>query len=150
MYRIKQYRPNLRKRYSKVKVRQWSNKPTDQGVEAALDSIAYEGKFALDEEITGLTVHTDDGKIRCIWIKCSRPQYTWDRGFNSFMVHYRPKKRNLLKPLAEREQEEHEYLLNFLKVADKYFKENELNVEVEIFDDFELKEKTIEEIISSF
>ncbi len=147
MFRVNQYRPNLVKRYAKVKECQWSNQPTEQGVDFCLSRIEHTGAI-LNEQITDLTVHTDHtGKISAIWISCSKPQYSWDTGFHSFMIKYRPRKTDLLKSFEEREEEAHENLLNFLSWADQYFKESGLSVEVK---DDDLNETTIEEIISSY
>ena len=93
MIRVNQYRPNLRKNtYGKVKTSQFSKKVTDAGIFNALDTIAYRGRFALGEEITELTILTDEGKITSIWVECSNPKYKYVEGFNSFMVYYRPRK----------------------------------------------------------
>ena len=147
MYRINQYRPNLRKRYGKVKECQWSNKPTEVGVDYCLSKIEHIGSI-LNEEITDLSVHTNrDGKIHGIWVSCSKPQYSWDRGFHSFMITYRPRRANLSLSFDERDDEKHENLLNFLKWADEYFKKNGLSVEVR---DDDFNETSIEEIISSY
>ena len=147
MYRVKQYRPNLKSSYRKVKECQWSNYPTETGVDYCLSRMEHTGAI-LNEQITDLTVHTNrEGKIEAIWISCSKPQYRWDRGFHSFMVTYRPRKANLLQSFEERNEEKHQNLLNFLKWADKYFTESGLSVEVR---DDSLNETTIEEIISSY
>ncbi len=145
MYRIEQYRPNLRKRYSKVKTSQWSEKNNDLGISYALDTIDYRGKFALGEQITELSITHYRGKIGAIWIKCSKPQYKWDNGFNSFMVHFRPKKVTT-EYLMNREEIDNKELKKFLEGAKKYFEENDLNVK--IFD--EMEETSIEEILSSY
>ena len=146
MYRIEQYRPNLRKNsYGLVKTSQWSEKNNDAGIFYALDNIDYRGRFALNEEITELSITHYRGKIGAIWIKCSRPQYKWDKGFNSFMVHFRPKKVTT-EYIMNREEIDNEELKKFLVGAKKYFEENDLNVK--ILD--EMEETSIEEIISSY
>ena len=148
MYRIQAYRPNLRKgSYGKVKTHQWSEKPNNRGIEYALSKIAYESGHALSEKISEVHVHEIRGKISGIWLCCSRQQYEWDRGFHSFMVYFRPKKYDFSKSHEESEQEKHDYLVNFLKGCEKFFKENELNVKV--FDG-DLNETSIGEIISRY
>lgn len=149
MYRIQAYRPNLRKgNYGKVKTHQWSEKPTEQGIEYTLDKIAYEGKFALNEEITELHISEYRGKIGAVWIQCSRPQYSWDRGFHSFMIHFRPKKRTTIKTWEEEKEEENKALIKFLEGCEKFFKENDLNVK--IYGDDPFTETSIGELISQY
>lgn len=148
MYRVKAYRPNLRKgSYGKVKTHQWSEKPTPVGIEYALDKMAYEGRY-LDEKITELHVIEYRGKIGGIWIQCSKPQYKWDRGFHSFMVYFRPKKRDLLKSWDEEKEDENQALIKFLEGCEKFFKENDLDVK--IFGDDPFTETSIGELISQY
>lgn len=149
MLRINQYRPNLRKgSYGIVKVKQFSKKQTEQGIEQILDTISYRAHFALNEKITELHISEYRGKIGAVWIQCSKPQYSWDRGFNSFMVYFRPKKRPLLKTWEEEKEEENQALIKFLEGCEKFFKENDLNVK--IYGDDPLTETSIGELISQY
>ena len=59
MYRITQYRPSKKDRYSKVKVSRFSEKTNEQGVQYTLENIAYRGKIT-DEEITELKNQNQD------------------------------------------------------------------------------------------
>ena len=148
MFRIQQYRPSKRNRFSKVKHSQWSEPTTQQGVQTTIRLVEYRGNIT-NEEITGMDVYLGrDGKIGAIWFEVSDPRYDWDNGYFSFMVHYRPRKRNWDLSLEERRAEEHEQLLFFLKEALKYFKEEEMNVDVRILDD-DLNEITVDEFLSS-
>ena len=139
----------MKSRHSRVKVCQWSEKPNKVGIEYALDNIAYKGRFAIGEEITELSISLYKGKLEFIHIRCSKPQYEWDRGYNSFLVHssMRSQRKSMYTPYDEQKQIQHEELLKFLIGAKKFFEENKLNVKI-LDDDY--NETTIEEIISSF
>ena len=146
MFRVNQYRPNLRKSYGKVKTHQWSAKPCERNVETILNIASSEGRI-LKEEITGLSVLMHDDKIGAIFIDCSDPRYPHIRGYHSFMVYYRLRgRKEFYTPKEEKDEEAQQSFLMFLRVAKEYFKENDLNVKVEL----EFEETTIDEILSSF
>ena len=147
IYRINQYRPNLRNRYGIVKTRQWSQKPSDVGIENILNAIRYEC-HSLKEDITELSITEYRGKIGAVWVRCSNPQYKWDNGYHKFAIRFRPTPKNHTFEYWENRVEiDNEALKKFIKGAEKYFKENDLNVK--IYND-ECEETTIEEILSSY
>lgn len=147
MLRINQYRPNLRNS-GKVKERQFSEKATPEGAEATLAQISYRGRV-LSEEITEVTISYEEGKITGIHITCSDPQYDWDNGFHSFYVYYRARKTNWDLSYQQRAEEAEKHLINFLKEAEKYFKENDLNPRINKLEGYKLTDITIEEVTSS-
>lgn len=133
MYRINQYRPNL-KTDGKVKERQWSEKLNEQGVKAALGQMSYYGR-RLNHSIKEVQAFIDEnGNITTIWITCGNPNYSWD-SYNSYMVYYRAKKRDYSKTREELDKEANNYLVQFLEAAEVYFNEENLDVTFEIVDE---------------
>lgn len=148
MIRVKQYRPSLKDRYSRVKTSQFSEKATEVGIYYAIDNIAYRGRFAIGEEITKLSVSTYHGKLGGVHIYCSNPKYDWDRGYKSFFVHSSLKPKESMKYSWEEEKQiEHEELLQFLIGCKKFFEEEGLNPKIT---DDDMNETTLEELILSF
>ena len=124
MYRIKQFRPNLRKSYGLVRVSQWSEKSNITGM---LDKMRYESRI-IGEDITGMNILTDEGKTIYVWFECSNPKHSWDRGFFKFMVTFRP--RTMKERLNITKTEIHEHLEWLVKTAEEYFDEEGMDVEV--------------------
>ena len=148
MFRIQQYRPSKRNNYSKVKHSQWSEPTTQQGVQTTIEVIGYRGKI-VDEKITEMTVSLGrTGNIEAVWFEVSNPKYSWDNGYFSFMVYYRPRKINWNLSYEEQKAEESEHLLFFVKEALNYFQTEEMDVNVRILDD-DLNEIALEEFLSS-
>lgn len=124
MYRVKQFRPNLRKSYGLVRVSQWSEKSNITGM---LEKMRHETRI-IGEDITSIHILTDEGKTVCVWFECSNPKYSWDRGFFKFMVTFRP--RTMKERLAMTKTEEHEHLEWLVKTAQEYFSEEGMEVNV--------------------
>ena len=124
MYRIKQFRPNLRKSYGLVRVSQWSEKSNITGM---LDKMRYESRI-LGEDITSMNIITDEGNIVCVWFGCSNPEYSWSRGFFKFMVTFRP--RTMKERLNITKTEIHEHLEWLVETAEEYFDEEGMDIEV--------------------
>lgn len=124
MYRIKQFRPNLKKSYGLVRVSQWSEKSNIIGM---LEQMRHESRI-LGEDITSMNIITDEGNIVCVWFDCSNPEYSWSRGFFKFMVTFRP--RTMKERLAITKREINDHLSRLMKTANDYFNEEEMKVEV--------------------
>ena len=123
MYRIKQFRPNLRT-HGLVRVRQWSEKNNLTGM---LEQMRHENRI-LGHDITSIHILTDKENIVCVWFECSNPKDSWDRGFFKFMVTFRP--RTMKERLAITKAEEHEHLSRLVETAEEYFHEEGMEVEV--------------------
>lgn len=123
MYRIKQFRPNLRT-HGLVRVRQWSEKSNITGM---LEQMRHESRI-IGDDITSMHILTDEGNIVCVWFECSNPHRSWDRGFFEFMVTFRP--RTMKERLAITKAEEHEHLSRLVETAKEYFHEEGMEVEV--------------------
>lgn len=124
MFRVKQFRPNLRKSYGLVRVKQWSQKADLVGM---LERMRHENSM-LGQDITGMHILTEDGNIVCVWFECSNPKFSWDRGFFKFMVTFRP--RTMKERLAITKAEEHQHLSRLVETAQEYFDEEGMDVEV--------------------
>ena len=125
MFRIKQFRPSLRKgTHGLVRVRQWSEKSNITGM---LEMMRHESRI-IGEDITSIHILTDEGKTVCVWFECSNPKYSWDRGFFKFMVTFRP--RTMKERLNITKTEIHEHLEWLVETAKEYFDEEGMDIEV--------------------
>ena len=125
MFRIKQFRPSLRKgTHGLVRVSQWSEKSNITGM---LERMRHESRI-IGEDITGMHILTDEGKTVCVWFECSNPKYSWDRGFFKFMVTFRP--RTMKERLKITKTEIHEHLEWLVETAQEYFDEEGMEVNV--------------------
>lgn len=125
MFRIKQFRPNLKKKsYGLVRVSQWSEKSNITGM---LERMRHETRI-IGEDITSIHILTDEGKTVCVWFECSNPKYSWDRGFFKFMVTFRP--RTMKERLNITKTEIHEHLEWLVETAEEYFDEEGMDIEV--------------------
>lgn len=125
MFRIKQFRPNLKKKsYGLVRVKQWSEKSNITGM---LERMRHETRI-IGEDITSIHILTDEGKTVCVWFECSNPKYSWDRGFFKFMVTFKP--RTMKERLNITKTEIHEHLEWLVETAEEYFDEEGMDIEV--------------------
>ena len=125
MFRIKQFRPNLKKKsYGLVRVKQWSEKSNITGM---LERMRHETRI-IGEDITSIHILTDEGKTVCVWFECSNPKYSWDRGFFKFMVTFKP--RTMKERLHLTKTEIHEHLEWLVETAEEYFDEEGMDIEV--------------------